>query len=325
VQSQQQRQPVVIDLLTPEDYQAAILPQPKHHGAGFRGRVGSGVSGAAAAAIDEEFEVPDIPIPVGEAFGRAFHPPPEHQQGESSLISGLSGGTSAVSGMSGISALTDTFSSISNSDVNYSEMRAARQVMRLNQARQNWDTAVGASSDNPATDQMLNESNGSGRRGISLNNIAAVPAERGPVDVDDNMSWTGHSLVGGGLAHDDSILLGGSGSIMSGGSGDNDSLDVRSSTVMDRAFLPDAAAVGHGNTFGSARRLSMTGVYRGMHTNRGHGGPAAYFPGDGSVTSMSITSNGVDSIPDSILSGLSEHLIALDLARSEDGSILDQV
>ena len=168
------QQTVVIDLPTPPgNYQTVIPPQPNPRGPGFRGRVGSGVSGAAAAAIDEEFEVPDIPIPVGEAFGRAFH---QTSQGESSVISGLSGGTTAASGMSGISALTDAFSSISNSDVNYSEMRAARQVMRLNRARQNWDTAVGASSDNPATDQMLNESNGSGRRGSYLNNSAAVLA-----------------------------------------------------------------------------------------------------------------------------------------------------
>jgi hypothetical protein len=298
-----QQHPVVIDLLTPEDHQTVIQQQPKHRGLGFRDMAplgGTGVSGATATVIDE-FEIPGIRNPVDESFGCAFHQTP---QGESYVISGLSGGgTSAVSGMSGISTLTDPFSSISNSDVNY-QTRAA-QVMRLNQARQNWASSAVARSDNQATD-----------------------TERGPVDVYDNMSWMGHSLLGGGLAHGDSFVFAGAGSIMSGGSGGNYSFDVQSATVNDRAFLPNgdgAAAMAHGNTFGSTMRLSRSGIYRGTHTNRGSGGPAAYFAGNGSVASMSIASNAVDSIPDSILSGLSEHLIALDLARSEDGSILDQV
>lgn len=320
-------------------YHTVVPPQPRaspqrqqqgstpfYANLGFRGmapRVGAAVSGAAASVMKQqqqqhpvhEFEVPAARSHVpDEAFGRAFHPPPEHQQGEASLISGLSGPTgSAVSGMSGISALTDPISAIANSDAVPSQSRTARQAMRLDQVRQNWAAPNLTSSDNTGTIQMLNASNG---LGSSLNNSTAMRGDRGPVD--DSMSWTGNSLHGGSLTRDDAVFFGaGAGSMLSGtGSAGNYSIGDWS--------LPVPV---HGNTLGSSRHSSSrAGPYRGIHTPRTHGGPAAYYPGDGSVTSMSIASTGVDSIPSmpgSVLSELSENLSALGLSGNNGGSILD--
>lgn len=345
-QQQQQHQPVSFQIeLRPETYQTVVPPQPPKHRAGaqqggtpfyanlgFRGmapRVGAAVSGAAAAAMKQqqqqhhpihEFEVPAARANADEAFGRQFHSPPEHQQGESSLLSGFSGGASAISGLSGISALTDPVSSMSNSDTG--QARTARQ-RQLERVKQNWASHAVANSDNTGTIQMLNASNG---LGSSLNHSSVIRrAEREPID--DSMSWTGHSLNhslnGGGLAApDDSVLFGGTGSNLSNGSGGNHSSGVASETFKDDSFPgtgDGAAGLAYGYTLGSSKHSATSGPYRGAIAPRAPGGPA----GDASVTSMSMASTGVDSLPS--MSELSENLIALDLASNISGSILDQI
>ena len=318
-----------MDIRPPETYKS-IIPSPPpnrvsqakapfYSNLGFRSgttqRIGAAVSGAAASVMKQqqqqqlrpmhEFEVPAARNSAqDEAFGRMFHPPPDNQHGESSLISGLSGGASAsaVSGMSGISALTDPMSSVSNSDgFNHGQSRAMRQA-QLDKIRSNWATpAAVASSDNTPTIQLLNASNGIGS---SLNNSNAM----NPDQMDDGMSWT-HSLHGGGIveqsARDDSVLGGGTGSILSAGSGENFSLGGLSATS------------GSG-LMGESKHTMLPGPYRGQRTVRNNmDGLAAYYPCDASVTSgMSITSTGVYS-----MSELSENLVALDLSNSVLGPL----
>lgn len=325
---QQQAVSVQVDIRPPDTYNSVIPSPPPNrvgHGKapfysnlGFRGgtaqRLGAAVSGAAASVMKQqqqqlrpmhEFEVPAARNSLqDEAFGRTFHPPPDNQHGESSLISGLSGGASAsaVSGMSGISALTDPMSSVSNSDgFNHGQSRAIRQA-QLDKIRSNWATSAAiASSDNTPTIQLLNASNGIGS---SLNNSNAM----NPDQMDDGMSWT-HSLHGGGIveqvARDDSVLGGGTGSLLSAGSGENFSLGGLSATS------------GSG-LMGETKHNMLSGPYRGQRTARNNiDGLAAYYAGDASVTSgMSITSTGVYS-----MSELSENLVALDLSNSVLGPL----
>lgn len=328
IQQQQQAVSVQVDIRPPDTYNSVIpSPPPNRVGQGkapfysnlgFRGgtaqRLGAAVSGAAASVMKQqqqqlrpmhEFEVPAARNSLqDEAFGRTFHPPPDNQHGESSLISGLSGGASAsaVSGMSGISALTDPMSSVSNSDgFNHGQSRAIRQA-QLDRIRSNWATpAAIASSDNTPTIQLLNASNGIGS---SLNNSNSM----NPDQMDDGMSWT-HSLHGGGIveqaARDDSVLGGGTGSLLSAGSGENFSLGGLSATS------------GSG-LMGESKHNMLSGPHRGQRTTRNSmDGLAAYYPGDASVTSgMSITSTGVYS-----MSELSENLVALDLSNSVLGPL----
>jgi hypothetical protein len=342
-QQQQQQQPLSfqIDIRPPESYQT-VVPQQPHRRVGqitapfhgnrvFRGgmaqRMGAAVSGAAAAVMKQqqqhpqqslhEFEVPAArhsSLSQDEAFGRTFHAPPDTQHGDSSLISGFSGGASAVSGMSGISALTDPMSSVSNSDVfHHGPSRAARQA-QLDRIRQNWASpSAVATSDNTPTIQLLSASNGIGS---SLNNSSAMRMHMDHGD--DNMSWT-HSLNGGGIGHnrddsarDDSVLFGGTESQLSAGSGGNHSLGALSVTS------------GSG-LMGSSKHSRLSGMHRGSGAPRNNGGGlAAYYPGDVSVTSgMSIASAGVDSLPS--MSELSENLVALDLAHNAGGSILEEI
>ena len=247
------------------------------------------------------------------------------------MISGFSGGASAVSGMSGISALTDPISSISNTDNNGGQARAARHAIQLDRIRHNWASPIVTTSDtNTATIQMLGSSTG---LGSSLNHSSGVLRGGNPSSAldNDNMSWTGHSLNGGGIvARDDSVLFeGGTGSNLSA-EGIYSSPAVKDDTFSSAAGEGAALGLAYGsnsnnNTLGSSRHSSSSrpGLLRGLSgggtaTPRG---PAAYYPGDaGSVTSMSMMSAGVDSLPS--MSELSDNMIALDLAC---GSILDQM
>lgn len=322
---QQQPVSVQVDIRPPDNYNSVIPSPPSHRvgqgktpfysNLGFRGgtaqRIGAAVSGAAASVMKQqqqqlrpmhEFEVPAARNSAqDEAFGRTFHPPPDNHHGESSLLSGLSGGASAsaVSGMSGISALTDPMSSVSNSDgFNHGQSRSVRQA-QLDRIRSNWATPTAiTSSDNTPTVQLLSASNGIGS---SLNKSSAL----NPDHMDDCMSWT-HSLHGGGIgsiveetARDDSVLGGGTESLLSAGSGANFSLGGLSATS-------------GGGLMGESKHTTLSSPHRNERIARNNaGGMAAYYPGDASVTSgMSITSTGVYS-----MSELSENLVALDLSN----------
>ena len=316
---------VRVDIRPPDAYQSIIpAPPPQRVGQGktpfysnlgFGGgtvqRIGATVSGAAASVMKQqqqlrpmhEFEVPAARNSAQDvAFGRTFHPPPENQHGESSLISGLSGGACA-SEISGISALTDPMSSVSNSDgFNHGQSRAIRQA-QLDRIRSNWaaPNAI-SSSDNTPTVQLLNASNGIGS---SLNNSNDMNQDQ----LDDCMSWT-HSLHGGGIgsivgktARDDSALVDGTESI---GSGANFSLGGLSATS-------------GGGLMGESKYATLSGPIRSERMAKNSaGGLAAYYQGDAaSVTSgMSIASTDAYS-----MSELSENLVALDLSHNVLGPL----
>lgn len=327
-QQQHQQQPVQVDIRPPDNYRSVIPSAPPHRVGqvkapfyGFRGgaaqRIGTAVSGAAASVMRQqqqqqprpmhEFEVPaarNSSSTHDEAFGRTFHPPPDSQHAESSLISGLSGGASAsaVSGMSGISALTDPMSSVSNSEGIHGQSRVARQA-QLDRIRSNWATpaAVG-SSDNTPTISLLNASNGIGS---SLNNTITM----NPDHLDDGMSWT-HSLHGGGIgesARDDSVLGGGTGSLLSAESGGNFSIG-------------GISAISGSGVMGESKSKHTMASGRHRIPRNSTDGLAAYYPGDASVASgMSITSTGAYS-----MSELSENLVALDLSNGALGPLHEQ-
>lgn len=317
-----------IDIRPPDLYQTVIPQQPPQRSGsgnvpfygniGFRSgaqRIGAAVSGAAAAVMKQqqqqspmhEFEVPAARTSAQEAFGRTFHAPPDAQHGESSLISGFSGGASAVSGMSGISALTDPMSSISNSDVYNSEQSKAIRQAQLDRTRQNWSSPSAiTNSDNTHTISLLRASNGIGS---SLNNSVAM---RSRIDnVDDGMSWT-HSLHGGDIGSiredtvpDESVLFGGTESQLSAGS------------VGNYSFGAFSANSGTGLA-GASKHSLIPGIHS-KNTRNNVGVTPAYYPGDASVNSvgMSIASAGVDSLPS--MSELSENFVALDLANNISG------
>lgn len=312
----QQQQPasVHIDIGSPDHYNTnTIATQPPRHinqvdtnnapyfpnpMLGFRTGVTqrlAAVSGAAASAMKQqqqprpiqEFEVPIHSSSQDEVFGRTFH-----HHGESSLLSGLSGGdkTSAVSGMSGISALTDPMSSLSSSEGIHGQSRAIRQA-QIDQFNQTWgSTPAVNTSDNTPTMQLLSASNGIGS---SLNNSAIIHINNTD-HLDDGMSWTQHSLHGGGI-----------GSILEDAAPDQSVL----STGSDGNFSFDGlqAAAGLMNTSKHSSKLpapyiskhNISGLYPNFHS-------------DASVA-MSITSEGANSLPS--MSEISEHLDAMGLTN----------
>jgi hypothetical protein len=301
---------------------------------GFRGgRGGAAVSGAAAAVMQQqpmhEFEVPAARNSGEEAFGRTFHSPPDHGA-ESSMISGVS---VTPSGMSGISALTDPISAVAQSDLGPSRM--ARQAMQLDRLRPNW-----TSTENPAPVQMLNSSQHGVPNTMSHLNAHSIRSERKYLD--DNMSWAGHSLHGGGLSvRDDSVLNGAAGSVFSSYSTGNDSFGVMLASMKDDAFLnaavdnaPDPlySQTNYNDNMRAPYVHSMPPPvqhqqqsplpqpqyqqqyqqpYRNVSSGRNHAGPGSAYLNDGaSVASISMVS-GV-SLPS--VGDLSETLSALDLA-----------
>jgi len=364
-----------IELKPPKGYTAQVVPPQAPRGSptfygGFRGGGSSNravVSGAAAAAMrqnhnQQEFQEPEprvsagmmMMMPMDEAFGRQFHPPADIK-GESSLISGLSGGQSAVSGMSGISGLTDSaVMGESNSGGNNSINRAAQQAQRLDQVRHHWASPVAATAASASDNiPMLNASTG---MGSSLNHSSVFlqpqqqqqrPSTGGMQD--DSMSWTGHSLAGGGFTtRDDSSVMYGS---QLSGSGGVFSISAMSAAMREQEYLqqqqqqhmhlqqqqqqqhtesiPAAAAAmppqyPQSNRRHGGQQRAMPRYYyhnhTGMHNPHQQLGNSSAHDG-ASVASMSIASNGsLPSMPGSILSELSDTMNALDLAANNSGS-----
>lgn len=298
------------------------------------------VSGAAAAAMKQqqqsmhEFEVPASRHE--EAFGRTFHSPPD-QNAESSMISGVS---LTPSGMSGISALTDPISALAQSDLGPS--RVVRQTMQLDSLRQNWTAqptkTKSTGESGSGTVQMLNSSHVKQQHGAmnQVDNNAAlnVRMEQQRRSMDDAMSWAGNSLQGGGLSVRENSVFGGGGVGGSVCSVGNDSFGVMLADLNNEDFItagdvaPASSAFGsyHGNDHhnNANQRPAYQHNNNQIASSPAHPRSAAarggrsYFPDGASVTSMSITSAGVSSLPS--IGDLSEGLSALDLASYNYGS-----
>ena len=330
--------------VTQDSYQP-ILPPTQEKGPskaifpGVRGRGAKGVSGAAAAAMrhtdDGEFPAPptkDI------AFGRQFHVP--DAGGESSMLSGMSANTganpSALSGMSGISALTDPISALSGAE-NHGGQSEFQQPMARPQSYQQFQ----AMRYNQLQQLRQQWANGSQRtlESADMRSIGGSSLQRtrswqeGMAQHADNMSWADHSLIGGGI-HDVNSVMSGQQSFHS--------YYLRDQAMSGSMPMGATAAFGAGAPSGvmesTMMRQSSTGMSSSLHqrpqaavppvpspaqlyygsssgedssskTNRMAGGGGG---GNASVASMSIASA---SLSGSIMSDLSENLIALDLAE----------
>jgi len=336
----------------PASYQPIIPPsQDQHQGKtifpGMRGgRNTGGVSGAAAAAMSSESD-PNFPT-QDVAFGRQFHVP---ENGGDSMISGMSGGTGGaggtqLSGMSGISALTDPMSSLSGADPGATrpgpfQQPAVRpqnsqqfQAMRMNQLqqlRQNWQQPTSQRTMNTLTSSDLRSIGG-----MSLQRSLSWQSGHPEHPHMDTMSWAEHSLMGGGVNDVNSVVSGqqsfhsyylrdaamggqsvqgGAGPMASGTSYGGSSLGLnfsaQPSQQQQQPPMPSPAQFYHGGSSGSHGENSDRTE---RITGSGNAGPS----GNASVASMSIASG---SISGSIMSDLSENLIALDLAEPR---LLDQ-
>lgn len=262
------------------------------------------ISGAAAAAI--QHSVDDFaaapPDDINVAFGRNFHDPGQRQQGEGSMISGISG-PSMLSGMSAISGLTDPISTVSANDNRRG--RSGQSPHRVgrgghhHQPSQSGAAATAAAARMNQLQQIREQWTATGS--ITMSDLTATPRSRGAGGLSnslqksqswsdkhqgaEDMSLTGNSLMGGGIGNS---ILGGS-SLMGGGGGGG------GGSVASFSVLPSEQP-GHRTLPREAREESAFCA---------------------SVASMSIASGvgSLPSIPGSIMSDLSENMIALDLAE----------
>lgn len=239
-------------------------------------------SGAAAAAMEDEFE---MPVSRDVAFGRTFHPADSGR--DTSMISGLSG--PASSAMSGISALTDPMSSLSGtaSARGGALPSHALRVSQLQQLRQQWAQAHNVHSSEYSS-RMLSPHHA----GLGSSMARSHLTETGLSMAD--ASWTDHSLIGGGIPEGRAIDDGAS--FLSGHYSTNMSIGL--------------ASLGTFGTLTSVPRDDMDLGRYSAQRPRQHNQSSA----------MSIQSGGDHSLPSvsgSIMSDLSENLIALDLAENK--------
>ncbi|KAL7568220.1 hypothetical protein ACA910_004220 [Epithemia clementina (nom. ined.)] len=344
-----------------------ILPPTQEQGPskimfpGVRGRGAKGVSGAAAAAMrhseDSNPAIHPEDTTQDIAFGRQFHVP--ENGGDSSMISGMSAGTganpSAVSGMSGISALTDPISALSAENPEFQQPMARPQTMQqfqamrinqLQQLRQQW----AQSSQRQGSQRTLESADVRSLGSSSLQRSRSW--QESQMQHGETMSWTDHSLIGGGIQDVNSVMSGQqsfhsyylrdqhAGAAMPMGPS-----AVYGSGVTNGYCDPAVMRQGSSGMFAAAaaaRQLvapqvqqlqqhhpanvppmpapaqlyygSSSGEESSAKTNRmAGGGGGGNFGSGASVASMSIASA---SISGSIMSDLSENLIALDLAES---------
>jgi len=283
-------------------------------------------SGPAAAAIMDhegqyhhhlpqlhEDDVFAMPPARDIAFDRPFHVA-DHMQGDSSMISGMSGPTTVLSGMSGISGLTDPMSSISGRGGSGHSSQALR-ISQLNQLRAQWAAQRYPNSNSMTQSDFSARMLSTGGAGVgnSLNRSTSFPPAEGSHIGD--MSWTDHSLIGGGIPRDDSVI-GGGGSLLSG----------NYSTAMHSIAMESIGTFGTSQSNPRNNSNATTGQSSSSSKSTGSRSTSKMHGGGGGTTAMSIASGGGESLPSfqgSIMSDLSENLVALDLAESS--RLLDQL
>lgn len=281
-----------------------------------------GFSGAAAAALGQEDNVQEehdmfhVPPTRDVAFGRAFHAPPgAGVDGSRSEISGLSAPSTMISGLS------DPMSSLSAGESG-SQRRSNKEALRISQlaaiqqqwaAQQQQHTQSGGSI--PVAD--LRDSNtlsGSTGLGASMQRSLSFPDILNQIQpgIREDMSWTDcNSLVGGGIG---SALAGSS--LLSGASFATPSGPYH--PQQQQPYHPQQQQ--HQQQHHTSNSTSSASSHsRSTPKMRSSGHEHGRHNMEQSVASMSLASVGADSLPSvqgSIMSDISESLLALDLAES---------
>ena len=306
-------------------HQAAPMSSPQHqrnnnmgppvasfHQNQFSSNARNTVSGAAAAAMQQEQD-----DHFDTAFGKTFH---LADPNEASVISGLT--NTMVSGMSGTSGMSEAAvrSNLSGSrrqtqtpgrspqhphQHNFNLARA----YQLQQLRQTWEAtnsnrtlqgsdhvakaAMPAAAATPAT--------GHSQRSVQRSN-----SWQDAMSIAD-MSWAEHSLTGGGID--------GNASILSGRSMLSQQLRNDSNNLMEQLMAGSVASRRSRPPVASYAHQLYQRPHSPVQQQQPH--PQQQPRGDASVTSMSLASGGVMSLGSvrSIMSDLSENLVALDLAE----------
>uniref|UniRef100_A0A7S3P3Z1 DUF6824 domain-containing protein n=1 Tax=Amphora coffeiformis TaxID=265554 RepID=A0A7S3P3Z1_9STRA len=265
------------------------------------------VSGAAAAAMQQEQD-----DQFDTAFGKTFH---LADPNEASVISGLT--NTMVSGMSGTSGMSEAAvrSNLSGHPRHQQHPQGrspqhhhphpqnfqAARANQLHQLRQTWEATN--------SNRTLQGSDLMAKAAMPAHSQRSVPRSNSwqeAMSIAD-MSWTEHSLAGGGID--------GNASILSGRSILSQQLRNDSESLMEQLM---------GQQGSVASRRSRPAPYAQNLYQRSYSPtqqqqtqPQQQPRGDASVTSMSIASAGVMSLGSvrSIMSDLSENLVALDLAE----------
>ena len=324
-------QPLAYQKIAPPPSYHPVVPatppaKPQDARNGFGGAT-AGVSGAAAAVMGQDnndhFQIP--PERHDVAFGLPFHPPPARvdAQRETSLVSGLS--ASVMSGLSNFSGMSGPMSSLSASG--NSNLRSVHQLQELRQqwAQQNQQVLVEASMTSSAltgTRHLLASNNS--HLGSSLNRSNSLSDLNASMDnVSMANSMTEHSLMGGGI---------GAASLASGLS-----YGMQSVVPSREAYGAQEVRASSGGTssrvpppqrgWGWQPPAHQPAVATPSAQPHYGANPQAHYGSheNSSVAAMSVNSNAAESLPSrsgSVMSDLSESLIALDLAES---SLLDQI
>ena len=243
------------------------------------------VSGAAAAVMREESQGTLV-------FDQVFHPTTAVVTTEGSAISGLT--NTVVSGTSALStqSLTRRSGHPQHSGHNINPTFQSMRAEQLHHFRQALEGGQYPHQHQPAVPPQH-------RPGVMR---AASWQE---MSLADNMSWADHSLTGGGIPETASIL--------SARSFYSHQMRNDNDSVMEILMQGSVNSGRRNSNNSSSNPRALYGAYR----------PAAApvqraMPSSGtSVADMSITSGGVESLGSikSIMSNLSENLIALDLAE----------
>ena len=355
-QQEQSQQPTALayQRLTapPASYQQIIPPANDRHmfpmGGGNRN---TAISGAAAAAVGAD-DNPLYPPPVDVAFGRQFHVPDGKEDSMISGMSGLSNGGGAaggtqLSGMSGISALTDPLSSLSGAERSapFGHARPGATAQSLRGMMNHHHVRAAPPVFHTSSGRTMNTLTASDLRsigGMSLQRSLSWQSGR------DNMSWAEHSLAGGGI-HENGTVMSGFSSYhpqqqqqqhphapqylreeqlaaaatgippmhpMTGGNppsamgGSSLAMQMQQQQQRGAASFPLQAP----HQQQQPAYPTPAQMYQGTSSSSGSGGERAALPSGGaSVASMSVASASVGGA--SIMSDLSDNLLALDLAE----------
>jgi len=296
--SRQSYQPLAYEpIVPPQQQQQGNNHQNPLQNIGMRGMVPKETfSGAAAAAVKgSEFQEP---FPPDTAFGRQFHPPEIlTSSGNDSLISGLSNPTTVLSGVS------DPMSSVSLDSLKRSSPQHQAHFLRLNQLQQLRQQFTTQQASGTTTTPTSLTSVGMGS--------SLMRSYSGNLDWSgrsgEDMSWAEHSLAGGGIREASMASTG-------------QQQQNHHSNNSDRTTSTRSTTRHKTSDVSRERAISNMSDTRDRTTSQDTVRDRTISNMSASIASMSINSGG-SSLPGSILSDMSESLLALDLAEPR---LLDQ-
>jgi hypothetical protein len=331
-------QPLAYQEIVPHpSYQTSILSESTPPRQFYQGNVeplrgmlprggASSVSGAAAAAMQEEEEQHhDTPE---EAFGRLFHPatpvnaPREASQlGPSDLLSGIPPLESQKE-----SSLLSELSNVSDSSPNGNRQRSFHQLQQL---RHQWATQrqQSASTVNPKKTPVMPSHPAAPALDRSMSfpvsHSMTMPDTFATRDAGQNLDRSMSMPAGYSGANDGNFGTSDHSLLESGLSNLPWSTSAEHYDIVEREGIPTPVSLRRGFRNRSVANSTMqrTGGHDsyqpGYLSHNAGGGP--HMNAEGSVNSMSGQSNSesLPSMPGSILSDLSESLIALDLAETK--------